>query len=170
MRTIAGFVIACAFLTGCATSQPTSGMVRTKYIKTADAHFILQKRSQQLVYSLTFDVRKTLRENVLAQIEFENPAPNGKPFIVAKTLEPRQTRFTVQSPPFSGITNPRDYKVVLRLYRGNELLSTHTQYVTFSMPSEELTAAQIEIYPAPSEPPSAPLATPKEAQRRHNGE
>ena len=170
MRIIAGFAIACAFLTGCATSQPTSGMVRTKYIQTADAHFILQKGSRQLVYSLTFDVRKTLRDNVLAQTQFENPAPNGKPFIVAKTLEPRQTRFTVMSPPFSGIANPHDYQVVLRLYRGNELLSTHTQYVPFSMPAEELAAAQIEIYPAPIEPSSAAAVSPEEVKRSHSGE
>jgi hypothetical protein len=148
MRIIIGLLVCLCLVAGCVTTSQLPKTAVSEYLQTEGAGFTMHKTGDQmeLKYAMTYGIRKPLPDNVVAKVEFENPEPNSKPLVAEQALEPGKSELLIRSPSLPGIINNHNYKVVARLYQGETLLTTHTQYVNFKMPDAALSACHIKTY------------------------
>lgn len=91
------------------------------------------------MYAMTYRIVKQIPSKLFVALEFENPEPGSDAITVDKQIEPTDEGLSVSSPALSGITNNRNYSVILRAYTDEahtNLLVTHTQEVQFSVPTK----------------------------------
>lgn len=135
-------------LAGCATTSQMPNPAVSEFVETEGAFFLTEPQGEQtkVLYAMTYKFRKPLPNGVVSKVEFENPEPNGAPLVVQQTIESGQTQLSVRSPLLPGMINNHNYTVILRLYEGETLFSTHTDSVRFQLQPEMVKILRLKLY------------------------
>ena len=123
----------------------------SEYFKTTGGAFVFAVKDGKgtPMYAMTYRVIKKSDSTLFVTLEFENPEPGSKAIIVEKQIEPTDQELSVQSPALPGITNNKNYTVVLRAYTDEahtNLVVTHIQQIQFSVGPQLLQRLNLNLY------------------------
>ena len=127
--------------------RPWPAPVTSRFLRTADGRFSFVEGAAW--YSMRFEVRRRLRDDLDLVVTFDNPAEPGRLATMGATLDRDQENLEVRSLPFSGFEPGRYYDVVVSGFAqgtGEELFR-HRQSLLFNP-----TKGQVELLtraPAP---------------------
>ncbi len=115
----------------------------TKYLKTEVGGFAIEKG--KALYSLQYKIKKPFDKKISAQIQYENPDPNGGSLIDEFIINPGQVSISVESVVLSCIKNNKKYKVVLKLFDDGKQITKHKDKVQFALPDEIIQQLKITL-------------------------
>ena len=115
----------------------------TKYLKTEVGGFAIEKG--KALYSLKYKIKKPFDKAISAEIQYENPDPNGKELVDEFMINPGQASISVESTVLSCIKNNKNYKVVLRLFDAGKQITKHKDKVQFALPNEIIRQYKITL-------------------------
>lgn len=115
------------------SSLPLPAPAVSDYVKTQGAGFTVQN-DVHIRYGMTYLLRKEVGDTPSYMVEFENPADGTLSLANGGMLEQFQTEIVVASPLLACIENRRNYRVRLKLFSGNRLVTRHDDLVQFSLP------------------------------------
>lgn len=109
------------FLSGCAALQKggflTPPPTQSEYFHTSGAGFTLTAGDpDSFRYIISLDVVKWREKAVFIEANFENPSSPESPIVVTQTIQPEESRLTLESPPVYGLRSYEGYVIDIYIY------------------------------------------------------
>ncbi len=97
------------------TSEPPADpyAVKSEYLITRAAGFVLGMEAGSAAVKLEFDVRERIRKPLAIYAAFENQQASAEPFMTNSILVPRQETLSLSLPPISGLRAGQYYEVAV---------------------------------------------------------
>ena len=127
------------FLTGCITIFSPS---HSKLLAVQGSEFTQHFPSaEQLHYFVALNVQKPQNDKLYLDVQYENPCDHKDPILDSMTLEPKQSKVLLQSPPVGCVKASHYYKVKIQVYNSTDkskAIDRLTQKVYATLSSKSL--------------------------------
>lgn len=148
-RRAAVFGAAALILTACGEAED--------YIAFDGGGFIFNYRIAEAYYGVSVKPMRRLMPGFVLEAAFENPA-GGEPIIVRREIKGPKLRYTLRTPPLTGIEKNRPYRVVVRVMSapGGRELARISKALSSELDQSALPAKPLAIGPGYHNTPRVP--------------
>ena len=128
------------------------------YLAILGGGFIFNYRVAEAFYGFTAQLQKPVKAGSTIEAEFENPA-GGPPIREEARIRMPATRYSLRSPPLTGIKAGKPYRVVIRLYdyTGKKLIEEQERFYTSRLDSKFVPEQPLTVGPGYDLNPNSPI-------------